>query len=207
MEKLSEPHSGSKSRIDWDQVREKLKSNQEAMEQLFSSGEEKNKLVFAERAERMAARLRNNRLVDTLTVMTFQLGKERYALPLSDLAEILPFADCTPIPGCPPELSGVISIRGEIRCVIDLAMVLGLEVDIDEENAGYILLLRNETHELGLRVSHVHQVETIDKKSLSNQDIGTAAMIGQYVKAVGDGSLIFLNLSTVLGHSVFKGIA
>lgn len=196
-----------RSRIDWDQVREKLKANQEAMDQLFSSGEEKNKLVFAERAERMAARLRNNLVTDTLTVMTFQLGQERYALPLSDLAEILPFADCTTIPGCPAELTGVISVRGEIRCVIDLAMVLGLAVEHDEDNPGYILLLRNESHELGLRVTHVHQVETIDRKSLSNQDIGTAGMIGQYVKAVGEGSLIFLNLANVLGHSIFKGVA
>ncbi|RYZ53028.1 MAG: chemotaxis protein CheW, partial [Proteobacteria bacterium] len=143
MDKFLDVLSPVKSRIDWDQVREKLKANQVAMDQLFSSGEEKNKLVFAERARRMAARLRHNLVVDTLTVMTFQLGKERYALPLSDLAEILPFADCTAIPGCPPELTGVISVRGEIRCVVDLAMVLGLDVELDEDNAGYILLLRS----------------------------------------------------------------
>ncbi|HYX40037.1 MAG TPA: chemotaxis protein CheW [Oligoflexus sp.] len=184
-----------------------MKANQDALEEIFSSGAAKSKLVFQERAERMAARVRKSTHVDTISVMTFQLGKERYCLPIADLAEIIPYADCTPIPGCPPELKGAVSIRGEIRCVIDLSAILDLPVLADDESRGYILLLRGGEFEVGLKVTNVHQVETIAKASIDCQDGFGASMVGQYVKGVGNGALIFLNLNAVLSHSIFKGVA
>jgi len=201
------PPDQSSKRVDWAAVHSRLKANQEAIDQIFDTGSSKAKLIFAERAERMAARLKATRDQDNITVMSFEITRERYCLEVSDLAEILPFTGCTPVPGCPPEIKGVISVRGEFRCVIDLSTLLGLATQDNADTGGYILLLRHDGFAAGLFVNQVHQVEILDRSLFMNQEAGGAGTIGQFVKGVHPNSLIYLNLPHVLSHPIFQGIA
>ncbi len=204
---LSTTDSAGNRAIDWDGVRAKLKANQEAIELSFETGSSKSKQVFAERAARMATRLKATGERDNITVMSFMIGKERYCLEVSDLAEILPFTGCTPVPGCPPEIKGVISVRGEFRCVIQLGHILGLHPDENQQGGGYILLLRHEGFAVGLYVDQVQQVEILDRAQFMNQESSEAGMVGQFVKGIYSNSLIFLDLPHVLSHNIFRGIA
>ncbi|MBC7532783.1 MAG: chemotaxis protein CheW [Oligoflexus sp.] len=203
---MSQNKSQERAPIDWDAVRERLRANQTALESLFSSRAAKNKLVFQERAEQMAARVRKSAESDIISVTTFQLGKERYCLPTVDLKEIIPFAQCTPIPGAPAELKGVVSVRSDLRCVVDLAAVLGLNEDPIEDKRGYILLLRSETFPVGLKVKSVHQVQSIERATIDNQDGATSNLGNRFSKGVEANSLILLNLNNVLAHPVFRDL-
>lgn len=56
----------------------------------------------------------------------FQLGADRYALPASKVAEVLPLVTLKAIPGAPRGVAGLIDYRGEAVPVIDLsALALG----------------------------------------------------------------------------------
>jgi purine-binding chemotaxis protein CheW len=61
-----------------------------------------------------------------LSLLIVQLDRERYALPSAAVREIARYRPCTPVPGAPAALPGIISQRGAILPVVDLRPVLGL---------------------------------------------------------------------------------
>lgn len=203
---MSQQKTQDRTPIDWEAVRERLRANQTALESLFSSRAAKNKLVFQERAEHMAARVRKSANSDIMSVTTFQLGKERYCLPTADLKEIIPYAHCTSIPGAPLELKGVVSVRSELCCVVDLAAVLGLKEESIEAKRGYILLLRSESFPVGLKVKSVHQVQSIERATIDNHDGASSNLGSRFIRGVEANSLILLNLNNVLAHPVFRDL-
>ena len=60
--------------------------------------------------------------------LTFQLGKERYALASSAIERILPMVHLKRLPHAPPAVRGLLNYHGTIVPVIDLCVLLtGLE--------------------------------------------------------------------------------
>src|SRR5262245_45767882 len=136
-----------RKRIDWDAVKARLHAAQQSGRVQDDSA--RLQRVLAARAAALANRKANAEAqTDGLVLLTFMLGAERYALELSELAEVLPLQQITPVPAPPAELSGVINLRGEIITVIDLARVLDLPPS--PPNGGYVLLLRQAGGVVGL---------------------------------------------------------
>jgi len=58
--------------------------------------------------------------------LLFQLGSERYALDVHEVAEVLPLVSIKPIPQAPAGIAGVFNYRGTAVPVVDLsALMLG----------------------------------------------------------------------------------
>lgn len=55
--------------------------------------------------------------------LLFQLGKDRYALDASQIAEVLPLTRIKQIPQAPPEVAGVFNYRGAPVPLIDLSQL------------------------------------------------------------------------------------
>jgi len=55
--------------------------------------------------------------------LLFQLGRDRYALEASRVAEVLPLVELKHIPQAPPGVAGVFNFRGEAVPVIDLTQL------------------------------------------------------------------------------------
>ncbi|GJE41600.1 chemotaxis protein CheW [Methylobacterium soli] len=68
-------------------------------------------------------------------------GGERYALPMAAVAQVLPSRACTPIPGAPPALRGIVALSGAIVSVLDLARALGREAGQPAQD-GHLVVLR-----------------------------------------------------------------
>ncbi|MBD2090940.1 purine-binding chemotaxis protein CheW [Microcoleus sp. FACHB-1515] len=69
---------------------------------------------------------------DTLSVMIFRLGNERFALPVSVLQEITRPAEIHVLPHRSNELFlGLVNIRGEILPCASLSQILSVEMPID----------------------------------------------------------------------------
>jgi purine-binding chemotaxis protein CheW len=124
---------------------------------------------------------------DQRKVLVLQLGDEQYGIELADVAEVLPAVRCTPIPGAPPALAGVINIHGEIRPVMDLKLLLGLP-----HSAGSlpvpVVVLRKRGRQMGLQVDRVEQVRLIDFGRLPSSQDTT-----RYLKGVTVDTLMLLN--------------
>jgi purine-binding chemotaxis protein CheW len=99
-----------------------------------------------------------------LDVMLFRLGHEQYGVEMSALRATQPARGLTPVPSTPPQIAGVINVRGEIVTVLDLASILGIERP-QEEGQAYVLLADGPEGQIGLLVDEVigmHQVASTD---------------------------------------------
>jgi purine-binding chemotaxis protein CheW len=127
-----------------------------------TSRQEQLEAVWRERAHRLSRRLVDGTAADkSALVIVLGIGKERYGVDLSDVAEVLPAVNPTPVPGAPAVFAGVINLHGEILPVIDLRRLLGIESLPDGERAR-VILLRRDGREIGLQTDSVEQIRRID---------------------------------------------
>src|SRR5258708_33487519 len=111
--------------IGWEQAKARLRKSQLALEKALTPGPARTEAIFRARAAQLAGRgARADTGPAVLRVLTFAVGKERYGVVFADVVELLPFARCTPIPGAPAALLGVINVHGEIQSVMDLGRLM-----------------------------------------------------------------------------------
>ncbi len=60
------------------------------------------------------------------TYCTFSLAPYRFAIDVQAVLEVLRFQDLTPVPMAPPDIAGLINLRGQLVTAIDLRLRLGL---------------------------------------------------------------------------------
>ena len=92
----------------------------------------------------------------------FRLERERFALPLSAIREVVvPPAQFTRVPRAPVSIRGVINLRGRVVTVVELRRLLGLGEPSTVSQK--IVLLDRGRRDLGLLVSEVDGIEVIEK--------------------------------------------
>jgi purine-binding chemotaxis protein CheW len=87
-------------------------------------------------------------------------GRERFGIPVEEVAEVLPAQKCVPVPDASPALIGLFGRGGRLVSVIDLATALGLEPAADDEGQHFVLL-RREQPQVALRVERAFAVSEI----------------------------------------------
>jgi purine-binding chemotaxis protein CheW len=97
--------------------------------------------------------------------VVFRLEKDRYALPLAAIREVVvPPEQFTRVPRAPRVVSGVMNLRGRVVTVVDLRALLDLEFSAaDRERGDRVVILDRGRRDLGLLVSDVDGMETIEK--------------------------------------------
>lgn len=107
--------------------------------------------------------------------MVFRVQKERYALPLAAVREVVnPPPSYGRVPKAPPAVRGVMNLRGRVVTVVELARLL--ELPSADGTGQQILLLDRGRRDLGLLVSEVEGIESLDRVS-PNKD-ATPGLLG-----------------------------
>jgi purine-binding chemotaxis protein CheW len=158
--------------------------------------------VYRQRALRLAQRKPVEVARQTVPALVFVIGKERYGIELSELSEVCSYRSSTSVPGAHPAVVGVVNIRGEIRALVDVRRLLQLDA-AEDENPGYVLMLRREGRTIGLKVDSVEEVRQLDPAQLVSKT-GDAEGIthSSFVKAVTPDTLILLDVVAVLSHLI-----
>lgn len=189
-------------RIDWDAAKRQLALAESALEKALTADAGRIDDVYRRRAAQLAKRPAGRaESARTTSVLVFSLGAERYGIPINDLAEVLPPSKCTPVPRAPAEILGVINLRGELRSVIDLRLLLSLPPAADESE-GSILMIRNRGDETGLKVGRVEKVQTIREDEIASPEPG-ADSSNPYIKGLSPDKVIVLNIAAICLHPVF----
>jgi chemotaxis signal transduction protein len=184
--------------VNWEQVRSRLRASDEALEDALRAGPQRTQIAYRQRALRLANIETSSRAVAPgLPVIIFRLARERYAIELKDLAEVLPFTRCTPVPGAPPQFLGVINLRGELRGVLDLSRLLALP-ERENTKSGFILILRRSGLGVGLKVDSIEELYEIRPEDL------TRPMQANYLKGLASGTLPLLDADVLLGDVFSK---
>ncbi|MDH3484029.1 MAG: chemotaxis protein CheW, partial [Myxococcales bacterium] len=129
-------------------------------------------------------------------------------IPLACIREILVPPPMTEVPRAAAHFLGVISVRGEIITVIDLAKLLNLEVRHDEL-PGRVLLVDNGQELIGVAVDRVIQVYRLEPGQIEYAS-AMSADLSDYVVGLGrvqnqpagssDDMLILIDPVSLLGE-------
>lgn len=115
--------------------------------------------------------------------LSFAVGDEQYALPLSAVREIMKPPVVTEVPGAPRNVLGIVSVRGRVITLIDLRRKLKMREPPITVRARVILVDKGE-EVLGLLVDSVAQVYR-----LREDEVELALVMGrdlaEYVMGIG----------------------
>src|SRR6201989_3489609 len=95
----------------------------------------------------------------------FTLGSEEYALPIRQVHEIIRYTEPRSVAAESGWIRGVISLRGKIVPVYDLAARLGLQA-AQRAAGGKIVIVETATDMAGVVVDDVEDVLTVDESQL-----------------------------------------
>ncbi len=116
--------------------------------------------------------------------LLFQLGKNRYALDASRVAEVVPLLALQPIPEAPCGVAGIFTYRGRPVPAVDLsALALGQPASEHFSTRIIVVNCPDETgtdHLLGLIVEHATEMLRKDAKDFVDPEmkLGAAPYLG-----------------------------
>jgi purine-binding chemotaxis protein CheW len=158
--------------------------------------------VFAARARRLAMPRDDGDHAQGEAILAFRIGAERYGLPLSRLAEVLPLDKWVKVPGMPDSLLGVMNLRGEIRPVLNLHVLLSVGEAAPAEDP-LVLFLRGQTLEIGLRIDAIDRVTHADQGAQAGD---SAALLGRYVTGMTADDVILIDIDQLFALDIFRDV-
>lgn len=123
-------------------------------------------------------------------LVVFSLGDEEYALPITQVQEIIRYAEPRAVASEQIWIKGVISLRGKIIPVCDLASRLGLATERVE--SAKIVIVETAGGTAGVIVDDVEEVLTLDDESLDAVPAAGTEFIEGIAK-VGDRLVVLLS--------------
>jgi purine-binding chemotaxis protein CheW len=196
--------SETRRRINWEDVRSRLLASQQALDRVLGADAEDLTALYSARAAQLAARRDQPEGPSTaVRLFVFALGTERYALEFPDLVELLPFDRCTPVPGGPAALLGVVNVHGDIRSVVDLGRLLELP-DRDDCSGGYVLVVRHQGRAVCWRVDQIDRIEATEAQDIVAQQDGSDGAALHYLKGLTPERVRVLNIDALLAHPIYS---
>lgn len=160
--------------------------------------------VLKLRARRLAAaRTLGDDRPQGMAVLCFHIASESYAVPLSDLTEVMPLGQWTPVPGLPQHLLGVTNVRGEIHPVLNLHAMLTLPEPAAGARA-YAVFLRRAGRGVGLRVDGLSRICHIDPAQLTVPHEAANGLPQRFVAGITPETLILLDSRQILALDVLQ---
>lgn len=144
----------------------------------------------------------------TILLVVFTLDDQAFALPGSQVREILAAPPLYRVPGAPAALEGVISVRGEITSVLCARTLLGLPTAAAAP-PGAVLLTRDEPLHSGLKVDDVSDLRELPESALQPAPDSLPDHLRPFVRAlvrIGQRGVSLLDLERLfaayLEHAV-----
>ena len=117
--------------------------------------------VLRARAASLAQETLEEHAGDSVATLLFRLGEEWYAFRLSDVREIHREYRLTPLPCAPDFVLGVVSVRGEILSVSDLARMMHLGTVSAKGQQPPAVVLANDVSEAAIVVDEIGDIADI----------------------------------------------
>ena len=131
---------------------------------------------------------------EMLELVVFVLAGERYGIESRFVREVARLTRFTPVPGTPPFVLGVTSLRGEILALFDLRHLLGV-VAVGVTDLGRIIVLGEHRREFGLLADSASEILSLPGANLAQTE---TAWGRTYVRGVSPEGVIVLSGEALL---------
>lgn len=157
------------------------------------------------------AQLANNSAVsgESLDIIAFRLRDQEFCVKTTTIREIRGWAPSTPIPHAPPEVVGVMNLRGSIIPIIDLAYKLGMQSTAADKRSAIVVA---EVHSMviGLLVDRVSDILTVAASQIQPIPQVAASAGGNYSEGIvahGESMICFLDLARMFEETEMRELA
>ncbi len=137
---------------------------------------------------------------DLLQLVSFNLGKEEFAVDILKIQEINRMVEITQVPKSPDFVEGVINLRGKVIPIIDLRKKFSLDV-AESTRQTRIVVVDIDNKVVGLIVDAVSEVLRLPSSTVEPPPPIVAGIDSEYINGVGkleDRLLILLDLNKIL---------
>lgn len=186
----------SGGKIDYTALRRKLDEAQAVLEGAQVLSPERRREVLAERARALADSRQEERR-ETMSVLAFRVGGERYAVPIDAVDHVLESRGLCPLPGAPRYVLGALVSRSRVVPVLDLRQVLGLEGGGMSDLTRVVVVEVSEEF-FGLAAEEVDGRQELPRADLSHPPPGPFTFLTRNRMMVLD--LVQLSDPTVVGR-------
>ncbi|MCW3061924.1 MAG: cheW [Capsulimonas sp.] len=137
---------------------------------------------------------------DANQYLTFSLGDEEYGVDILKVQEIKGYVPTTRIPNAPPEVVGVLNLRGTIVPIVDLRRKFGLEeIEYNQFTAIVVVVVQNRV--MGVIVDSVSEVVNIPLSDIQpapdfGNSMSSSTLRG--MARMGENLIILLDIDIVL---------
>jgi purine-binding chemotaxis protein CheW len=133
---------------------------------------------------------------DARQFVTFFVRGETFAVPLSDVQEIIRLPDVVRLPLSPPSLEGLANLRGQVLPILNLRQIFNFEMAIHDDATRVVVL--DEGQPVGLIVDRMANVVTVEsdrleKGSSIDTTIDTELLTGMIKDATGASMIMILD--------------
>lgn len=135
---------------------------------------------------------------DARQLVVFTLGAEQYALPIQQVHEIIRYAQPRSVASTVDWVRGVISLRGRIVPVYDLAARLGIGSELSEQTK--IVIVETDSETAGVIVDDVEEVLTIEDQQIEEVPGADSTLIESIAK-IGERLVVLLKPSMLFAGS------
>jgi len=142
--------------------------------------------------------------------LVIQLDGDRYALDTRDIAELLPLVDCTPIPGAPACVAGIIDYGGVPVPLIDLTELLAHRPARRRLSTRIVLVRSGRGAEQLLGLIAERATETVRRDPADFQPSGVAVATPPRLRGVAfdaAGPVHLIDVCTLLPEPVRQALA
>ncbi len=135
---------------------------------------------------------------------TFKLEDGVFAVPVTDVKEVLNYEPCTKVPKSLPYMSGVMNIRGSIITIIDFRLLFGFRPSKNVEKTRIIVTElqtdEKETISFGVIADDVEGVTQLKNVPSDVNTYGTLSERKDFIQAVGrsgDNFVLVLDIKKI----------
>lgn len=139
-----------------------------------------------------------------LQLVTFELAGEEFAVDILAVHEIKRMMELTRVPQSPPDVDGVINLRGKIIPVVDLRRKFGFPVQ-ERTSHNRIIVVEVEKRVLGFIVDRVNQPLYLDRSRVEPAPAMVCSIESDFIAGVGkleDRLIILLDIQRLFRDSV-----
>lgn len=144
-----------------------------------------------------------------LKFVMFGLGRERYAVPVLKVKEIIAAGRVFPLPKMPDFIEGILSLRGEIIPIVDLRKRFDLPEAEDTEESR-IVVLEMEDFYVGILVDLVYEVIKLEEDEIEPPPPLVGGLRADYLEGIcelDDHLITILDLEEIFSSGEREALA
>ncbi|MCL0083807.1 chemotaxis protein CheW, partial [Thermodesulfovibrionales bacterium] len=138
---------------------------------------------------------------EILQLVTFTLDKEEYAVDIFKVQEINRMTEITRVPNSPPQMEGVINLRGKVIPVVNLRKRFGLTPKDNDEHSR-IMIMDIQSITIGFVMDSVSEVLRVPSSIVEPTPPMATNISTEFIKGIAkmeERLIIILDMDRLIG--------